>query len=381
MPRAARPRVATSATRRASSIATRKGLWTLASDASRRSWKLSPPTFLGHIVHHARARPARRQDAARRGAHRPSGPDGVPFPRRRPHVEGSDRGRRRSRPTADAWSITRSGSRRGTRRSRACGTPARRRKACSVGRRRRDVEGRRRLQRASAAQGVVRRRPGRHARRPEAAFDHRRPARSRAPVHRDVERRRVRVGRCRRTTGSRSTRACAAMFLPMPDPEYGHDPHCVRLPSNPDRLYQQNHCGIYRLDRPATRWMRIGDDMPKSVGDIGFPMVSHPYDPETRVGVSDGRHRRLAAHLAGRQARGVPHARRRQDVEAPGRRHADVAGLVDGQAAGDDRRPFTIRGRLLRHDVGRGLGQPRRGPQRGSCLAEHLPEIYAVEAA
>ena len=32
-----------------------------------------------------------------------------------------------------------------------------------------------------------------------------------------------------------------------------HDPHCVRLcPSNPDRLYQQNHCGIYRLDRPGT---------------------------------------------------------------------------------------------------------------------------------
>jgi len=24
-----------------------------------------------------------------------------------------------------------------------------------------------------------------------------------------------------------------------------HDPHCVRMcPSNPDRLYQQNHCGI-----------------------------------------------------------------------------------------------------------------------------------------
>ena len=34
-------------------VATRKGLWTLTSDASRRSWKLSPPTFLGHIVHHA----------------------------------------------------------------------------------------------------------------------------------------------------------------------------------------------------------------------------------------------------------------------------------------------------------------------------------------
>jgi len=28
-----------------------------------------------------------------------------------------------------------------------------------------------------------------------------------------------------------------------------HDPHVVRLcPSQPDRLYQQNHCGIYRID-------------------------------------------------------------------------------------------------------------------------------------
>ena len=42
-----------------------------------------------------------------------------------------------------------------------------------------------------------------------------------------------------------------------------HDPHCVRLcPSNPDRLYQQNHCGIYRLDRPGTAWQRIGRRMP-----------------------------------------------------------------------------------------------------------------------
>lgn len=61
-----------------------------------------------------------------------------------------------------------------------------------------------------------------------------------------------------------------------------HDPHCVRLcPSNPDRLYQQNHCGIYRLDRPADTWVRIGRSMPKPIGDIGFPMVVHPRDPDT----------------------------------------------------------------------------------------------------
>src|SRR4029453_7748588 len=73
-----------------------------------------------------------------------------------------------------------------------------------------------------------------------------------------------------------------ALFQPDPDPPFGHDPHCVRLhPRVPDRLYQQNHCGIYRIDRPADRWTDIGAAMPKSVGSIGFPMVLHPRDPET----------------------------------------------------------------------------------------------------
>src|SRR5437867_13064429 len=52
-------------------------------------------------------------------------------------------------------------------------------------------------------------------------------------------------------------------------------------PALPDRLYQQNHCGIYRLDRPAERWQDIGATMPKSVGSIGFPMVLHPRAPDT----------------------------------------------------------------------------------------------------
>src|SRR3989454_3454043 len=61
-----------------------------------------------------------------------------------------------------------------------------------------------------------------------------------------------------------------------------HDPHCIRIcPSNPDRLYQQNHCGIYRLDRPSDTWERIGKSMPERVGDIGFPMVVHPRDADT----------------------------------------------------------------------------------------------------
>ncbi len=73
-----------------------------------------------------------------------------------------------------------------------------------------------------------------------------------------------------------------ADFFPDPEPEFGQDPHCVRLhPLAPDILYQQNHCGIYRMERPEGRWVRIGENMPKEVGDIGFPMVLHPRDPQT----------------------------------------------------------------------------------------------------
>lgn len=67
-----------------------------------------------------------------------------------------------------------------------------------------------------------------------------------------------------------------ANFLPDPYPEYGQDAHQIALaPTNPDRIWQQNHCGIYRLDRPAERWERIGRAMPPEIGDIGFSIVPH----------------------------------------------------------------------------------------------------------
>jgi len=73
-----------------------------------------------------------------------------------------------------------------------------------------------------------------------------------------------------------------SLFLPTPDAEFGQDPHCmVMSPSNPDVLWQQNHCGIYRMDRKDANWVRVGDNMPKAIGDIGFPVVVHPRDSET----------------------------------------------------------------------------------------------------
>lgn len=75
---------------------------------------------------------------------------------------------------------------------------------------------------------------------------------------------------------------CQADFLPIPDPEYRHDPHCLRLhPLRPGRLYQQNHCGIYRMDRADGRWVRIGERMPKLAGGLGLPVVLRPWDSDT----------------------------------------------------------------------------------------------------
>ena len=64
--------------------------------------------------------------------------------------------------------------------------------------------------------------------------------------------------------------------------KHGNNPHSIiSHPFNPDRIYQQNHCGIYRVDRPDNKWKRIGDNMPAEIGDIGFPIAIHPADPNT----------------------------------------------------------------------------------------------------
>jgi hypothetical protein len=73
-----------------------------------------------------------------------------------------------------------------------------------------------------------------------------------------------------------------ANFMPDPYPEFGQDAHYIALaPSRPDRLWQQNHCGIYRVDRPNERWERIGRAMPEEIGDIGFTIVAHPREADT----------------------------------------------------------------------------------------------------
>jgi hypothetical protein len=160
-----------------------------------------------------------------------------------------------------------------------------------------------------------------------------------------------------------------------------HDPHCVRLcPSRPDRLYQQNHCGIYRLDRPADEWVRIGSKMPKRVGDIGFPLVVHPRDADTAwVFPMDGTTVWPRTSPQGRPAayvtRNAGRTWLRQDV-----------GLPPSQAW------WTVKRQAMNADASDPLGlyfgttsgelwMSRDEGARWACIAKHLPEIYAVEVA
>jgi len=160
-----------------------------------------------------------------------------------------------------------------------------------------------------------------------------------------------------------------------------HDPHAVRLcATNPDRLYQQNHCGIYRLDRPGRRWERIGRNMPKAVGDIGFPIVLHPRDDSTAwVFPMDGSGVWPRTSPAGKPAayvtRNAGSTWKRLDGGLPRR---DAWWTVKRQAmAGDARDPVGLYLGTTQGEV----WASRDEGGRWACLARGLPEIYSVETA
>jgi photosystem II stability/assembly factor-like uncharacterized protein len=175
-------------------------------------------------------------------------------------------------------------------------------------------------------------------------------------------------------------RGMAADFLPDPDAEFGHDPHCVRVhPAMPDRLYQQNHCGIYRIDRPDQTWIRIGDNMSSEVGDIGFPIELHPRDPDTAwVFPMDGTEVWPRTSPDGRPAvyvtRDAGSTWIRQDAGLPVRGWLTVKRQAMTTDAAD---PVGIY-------FGTTGGEVWASDDEGEswrCIAAHLPEIFSVEVA
>ena len=70
-----------------------------------------------------------------------------------------------------------------------------------------------------------------------------------------------------------------ADFLPDKYPEFGQCVHkVVQHPARPERLFLQNHWGLYRSDDSGDSWRDIANGVPS---DFGFAMVIHPHDPES----------------------------------------------------------------------------------------------------
>lgn len=169
-------------------------------------------------------------------------------------------------------------------------------------------------------------------------------------------------------------------FLPDPYPEFGQDSHYVALaPSDPDRLWQQNHCGIYRLDRPGERWERIGEQMPQDVGDIGFTIIPHPRDRDTAwVWPMDGTEVWPRTSPGGR-----PAAYRTRDAGASWERQDQGFPAEQGW--------FTVKRQAFCSDggdpvglyIGTTGGEIWMSGDEGQTwrqIAAHLPEIYSVSA-
>lgn len=70
-----------------------------------------------------------------------------------------------------------------------------------------------------------------------------------------------------------------ADYLPNPRAEFGHDPHyMLASPSNPEVLWQQNHCGVFRsVDRGAT-WQDLSEK--DGLVYFGFALALDPKDEQ-----------------------------------------------------------------------------------------------------
>lgn len=73
-------------------------------------------------------------------------------------------------------------------------------------------------------------------------------------------------------------RGIRVTFMPERFPEFGQCVHkIVRHADRPERLFLQNHWGLYRSDDGADSWVDIAHGLPS---DFGFAMATHPRDPD-----------------------------------------------------------------------------------------------------
>jgi len=167
-----------------------------------------------------------------------------------------------------------------------------------------------------------------------------------------------------------------ADFLPEKRPEVGQCVHkLLAHPRNPEALYQQNHCGIYRARFGAQRWTDISRGLPSR---FGFGLAVPAAEPETlfTVPIDSPEYRcspagkfRVARSRDGGKTwklltRGLP------------QRNAHLLALREGMAA-DAASPAGVY-------VGTTTGHVFHTADAGETwhlLAEHLPPVISISVA
>ncbi|HET7168281.1 MAG TPA: hypothetical protein VFI69_03695 [Candidatus Limnocylindrales bacterium] len=85
--------------------------------------------------------------------------------------------------------------------------------------------------------------------------------------------------RDRGATWEPRNRGVRADFMPDPHPVTGQCVHKLAMAAGePETLYQQNHCGVYRSTDGGASWTDLSAGVPS---EFGFPLVTHPRDPST----------------------------------------------------------------------------------------------------
>lgn len=167
-----------------------------------------------------------------------------------------------------------------------------------------------------------------------------------------------------------------ADFMPNKFPEFGQCVHKMSMhPSNPNVLYQQNHCGVYRSDNMGEDWIDIGEG--KLPARFGFPIAVHPTDPNTIYIVleeSDEFRMSVDGKFSVWRSRDAGNSWQRLSNGLPDRAHLDV--LREAMATDT----FEDAGIYIGTNTGQ-LFYSRDSGDSWELLADFLPPIQSVEAA
>lgn len=167
-----------------------------------------------------------------------------------------------------------------------------------------------------------------------------------------------------------------ADFMPNKFPEFGQCVHKMAMhPANPNVIYQQNHCGVYRSDNMGEDWIDIGEGRLPS--RFGFPIAVHPTDPKTVYIVleeSDSYRMSVDGKFSVWRSRDAGNSWERMTKGLPEKAHL----VVLREAMGTD--SFEDAGVYIGTNTGQ-LFYTRNSGDNWELLADYLPPIQSVEAA